>query len=104
MQGLVRGVKCCKETLRVAILKHSHFAGRDTVEGRNMFSRFGCIISSPPMQEKGLENLTVADVLMTKGEEKTGTWLWCHTNDTVDDAVKNVGFKNISKIKFSLSC
>ncbi|OMO87593.1 hypothetical protein CCACVL1_08926 [Corchorus capsularis] len=42
------------------------------------------------MQEKGLENITVADVLMTKGEENVGSWFWCRINDNVDDAMKNV--------------
>ncbi|KAF2309990.1 hypothetical protein GH714_006093 [Hevea brasiliensis] len=50
------------------------------------------------MPEKGLENLTVADVLMTKGEEKTGSWLWCRTNDTVYDAVNNMAKNNIGSL------
>jgi len=33
----------------------------------------------------------VADVLMTKGEDKIGSWLWCRTTDSVYDAVENVG-------------
>lgn len=52
---------------------------------------FGCVTSTPP-PEKGLENLTVADVLMIKDTDggKVETWISCRTNDTVFDAVKNV--------------
>jgi hypothetical protein len=84
MEGLVRGIRSCQETLRVAILKHPR-------DRRNIFSRFGRVTSSLPVREKGLENLTVADILMTKGEDKIGSWLWCRTTDSVYDAVENVG-------------
>ncbi|KAK5823838.1 hypothetical protein PVK06_018601 [Gossypium arboreum] len=50
-----------------------------------MFSRTGSVET----EEKGLENITVADVLITKGEENVGSWLWCRVNDNVDDAMKN---------------
>ncbi|KAJ9166075.1 hypothetical protein P3X46_020874 [Hevea brasiliensis] len=96
MQGLIRGVRSCQEILTVGIPKHFHW--KDIVERQNIFSRFECVISSPPMPEKGLENLTVADVLMTKGEEKTGSWLWCRTNDTVYDAVNNMAKNNIGSL------
>ena len=45
---------------------------------------------SSPLQHKGLENVTVAEVLMTKGGEKAGSWLSCCADDTVYDAVKQV--------------
>uniref|UniRef100_A0A6N2LEX4 CBS domain-containing protein n=1 Tax=Salix viminalis TaxID=40686 RepID=A0A6N2LEX4_SALVM len=91
MEGLVRGIRSCQETLRVAILKHPS-------ERRNILSRSGRVTSSIPVREKGLENLTVADVLMTKGEEKIGSWLWCHTTDSVHDAVKNMANNNIGSL------
>ncbi|KAL6574340.1 hypothetical protein OROHE_001244 [Orobanche hederae] len=47
---------------------------------------------SHKISEKGLQNKTVAEVLMTKGEEKVGSWLWCRTDDTVYDAVNRVEF------------
>ncbi|XP_052306837.1 CBS domain-containing protein CBSX3, mitochondrial-like [Populus trichocarpa] len=93
MQGLVQGVRSCQETLRVAILRHPHV--RDIIERRKILSHSGCVTSSPPVGEKGLENLTVADVLVTKGEEKLGSWLWCRTTDTVYDAVKNTYLRKI---------
>ncbi|KAK6245433.1 hypothetical protein SCA6_008523 [Theobroma cacao] len=99
MQGLIRGLRSCQETVKLSILKNS--LGRISIEGKNMFSRFGCVTSSPsPLgtQEKGLENMTVADVLMTKGEEKVGSWLWCRINDNVDDAMKNMAEHNIGSL------
>ncbi|KAI4366363.1 hypothetical protein MLD38_022250 [Melastoma candidum] len=39
--------------------------------------------------------VTVADVLMMKGDDRTGSWLWCRTDDTVYDAVKNMAGNNI---------
>ncbi|CAA7048025.1 unnamed protein product [Microthlaspi erraticum] len=60
---------------------------------------FGCVTSSPP-PEKGLENLTVADVLLTKDTDggKVDTWISCRTNDTVYDAVKNMAKHNIGSL------
>ncbi|EEF52591.1 conserved hypothetical protein [Ricinus communis] len=96
MQGLIRGVRSCKEILKIGTQRHSH--GKEIFERKNIFSRFGCVTSSPSLPQKGLENLTVADVLMTKGDEKTGSWLWCHSNDTVYDAVKNMAENNIGSL------
>ena len=69
-----------------------------------MLSRFGCVTSSQTMEmeEKGLENMTVADVLMTKEEENVGSWVSCRINDNVDDAMKNVGIdNNFQKLKWT---
>ncbi|KAF5942918.1 hypothetical protein HYC85_020560 [Camellia sinensis] len=88
MQGFIRAVRSCHETLKLAILQHSLV--RDTTEMNKIFSRCGRVTSSPPAatHQKGLENTTVADVLMTKGGEKIESWLWCSTDDTVHGAVK----------------
>ncbi|KAK4796094.1 hypothetical protein SAY86_028420 [Trapa natans] len=66
--------------------------------GINIFSRIGFTSSSSEVPQKGLENMTVSDVLMTKGEEKTGSWLWCRTNDTVRDAVKSMAQNNVGSL------
>lgn len=63
---------------------------------KNVFNRCRRVASSPALREKGLENTTVAEVLMTKGEEKVGSWLWCHTDDTILDAVKQVCSYNMN--------
>ncbi|KAJ4701958.1 CBS domain-containing protein CBSX3 mitochondrial [Melia azedarach] len=94
-------VRTCREVLRSAILKHSQ--ERYVVQGRNTCSRFGCVTSSSsssslPVEEKGLENITVAEVLMTKGDDKEGAWFCCRSNDVVDDAVKNMAQHNIGSL------
>ena len=91
MQRIVQAVRSCQEVVKAAILEKSH--GRETTKMEKIFSRLGWMSSSSPsVREKGLENVTVADILMGKGEaeESTGSWLWCHSNDIVSDAVKNV--------------
>lgn len=99
MQGMIKGVRTCQEILKGAILKHHQ--GRYVVEGRKTCSRFGCVISSSssPTEEKGLENISVAEVLMTKGDDKVGSWLCCRSDDTVEDAVKNVEFHRSENLK-----
>ncbi|MFQ6662412.1 hypothetical protein Gotur_030254 [Gossypium turneri] len=81
MQGLIQGLRSCwQERIKLAILRNSGGHNR-----KNMFSRTGSVET----EEKGLENITVADVLISKGEENVGSWLWCRVNDNVDDAMKN---------------
>lgn len=46
---------------------------------------------TPPIAHRGLENTTVAEILKTKGDDDAGKVYLCCTNDTVYDAVKNVG-------------
>ncbi|EOA38555.1 hypothetical protein CARUB_v10010365mg [Capsella rubella] len=63
---------------------------------RKVTAGFGCV-TWPPPPEKGLENLTVADVLSIK-ETDFNTWMSCRTNDTVFDAVKNMAKHNIGSL------
>ncbi|KAF5747124.1 Cystathionine beta-synthase family protein [Tripterygium wilfordii] len=97
MLGLVRGgLRSYQKTFRVPIPKH--FLGQLNVERENPLSRCRCVVSSQDMQEKGLENVTVADVLLTKGEENIGSWISCLTNDTIEDAIKNMAEHNIGSL------
>lgn len=91
MQRLVRAVRSCQEILQQSL-------GRDTAGMKNVFNRCRLVASSPAMREKGLENTTVAEVLMTKGEEKVGSWLWCRTDDTIYDAVKQMAQNNVGSL------
>lgn len=91
MQAIVRGTRSCQETYKGAILKHCQ--GKYSIN-----LRLKCLTSSPE-EEKGLENVTVSDVLKSKGEDKVGSWIWCQTDDIVDDAAKNVSFNIISEMK-----
>ncbi|KAI4374979.1 hypothetical protein MLD38_012906 [Melastoma candidum] len=91
MQGITRAIWSCRDTLRNAIM--GQITKRDSI-----LSRFGFVSSPSRVPHKGLENVTVADVLMTKGDERTGSWLWCQTDDTVYDAVKNMAENNIGSL------
>ncbi|XP_040996890.1 CBS domain-containing protein CBSX3, mitochondrial-like [Juglans microcarpa x Juglans regia] len=100
MQGLVRAIRSYQETFRAAILQQ-HGNGGAAFEVEKFLSRFGGVTSSSrssPVQLKGLENVTVAEVLMTKGGEKVGSWLWCHTDDAVIHAVKKMAANNIGSL------
>ncbi|KAK3231636.1 hypothetical protein Dsin_003517 [Dipteronia sinensis] len=99
MQGMFRGVLSIQEILKSAILQNCQ--GRYIVEGKGIYSRIGCVTSSSSsssIAEKGLENITVADILMTKGDYKVGSWLWCLADDTVDDAARNMAKNNIGSL------
>nr|KYP64593.1 hypothetical protein KK1_019195 [Cajanus cajan] len=50
------------------------------------------------MPHKGLENVTVSEVLMTKGEENIGSWLWCRVDDSVINAMKSMADNNIGSL------
>lgn len=91
MRGLARAVQSCQVITGMGTILRCRNSATGTIpRGINVFSRIGFTSSSSEVPHRGLENMTVSEVLMTKGEEKTGSWLWCRTNDTVQDAVKNV--------------
>ncbi|KAL2504082.1 Tubby like protein 6 [Abeliophyllum distichum] len=112
MQGLMRAVRSCHEPLHHKHLGCSHTGSK--TELTKVLSHHGRVTSSPTRQnkgfngiivadshtmpDKGLKNITVAEVLMTKGEEKVGSWLWCHSNDFVYDAVKQMAQNNIGSL------
>ncbi|XP_010254794.1 PREDICTED: CBS domain-containing protein CBSX3, mitochondrial [Nelumbo nucifera] len=60
-------------------------------------SRLELCAISPTIHHKGLDNTTVADVLMTKGERKDSLH-WCRTNDTVYDAVLQMAENNVGSL------
>ncbi|KAJ1384953.1 CBS domain, partial [Sesbania bispinosa] len=83
---------------RAALFQHFH--GNGIFSPNKMSSGFGRVTSSPPapMQQKGLENVTVSEALMTKGEEKVGSWLSCRVDDAVIDAMKNMAENDIGSL------
>lgn len=89
MHGIYRILQRRRNPLRAAIFQQFH--GNGIFNLNKISSGYGWVTSSPPpMQQKGLENVTVSEVLMTKGEEKVGSWLWCRVDDAVINAMKNV--------------
>ncbi|KAK4429268.1 CBS domain-containing protein CBSX3, mitochondrial [Sesamum alatum] len=110
MQSLVQAVKCCLENGHIKKLQY--LGAGSTLDLIKAFPHRGHVKSSPTkgfndptvmaqshtVPEKGLQNTTVSDVLMTKGEERVGSWLWCRSDDTVYDAVKQMAQNNIGSL------
>ncbi|KAL8250604.1 hypothetical protein R6Q59_034297 [Mikania micrantha] len=87
MQVIARVIKSCQETFRVPVLHQLQ-----------KYSENALIIESKLMHQKGLENTTVAEVLMKKEDEKVGSWLWCKSDDTVYEAAKQMAQNNIGSL------
>ncbi|XP_057434957.1 CBS domain-containing protein CBSX3, mitochondrial [Lotus japonicus] len=96
MQGIYRILRPHYYPPRAAIFQQYH--GNGIINPNKLSAGFGCVTTSPPMQQKGLENVTVSDVLMTKGEDKNGSWLWCRVDDAVINAMKNMAENNIGSL------
>lgn len=79
MQVIARVIRSCRETFRVPVLQQLQ-----------KYTENASKIVIPLMHQKGLENTTVAEVLMKKEDEKVGSWLWCKSDDTVYDAANHV--------------
>ncbi|WVZ20228.1 hypothetical protein V8G54_007550 [Vigna mungo] len=96
MLGLCGILRLRQNPLRGAIFQQ--FQGNAISNLNKISSNFGCVTSSPRQHQKGLENVTVSEVLMTKGEENIGSWLWCRTDDAVINAMKNMADNNIGSL------
>ncbi|XP_024970075.1 CBS domain-containing protein CBSX3, mitochondrial-like isoform X2 [Cynara cardunculus var. scolymus] len=84
MQIIARAIKSCQKTFHIPVLQQlqKYTENAKTIEA----------------DQKGLENTTVAEVLMTKEDEKVGSWLWCKSDDTVYDAAKQMARNNIGSL------
>ncbi|RDX75815.1 CBS domain-containing protein CBSX3, mitochondrial [Mucuna pruriens] len=96
MLGLYRILRLRQNPPRAAMFKQ--FQGHGILNLNKICSSFECVTSSPRMQQKGLENVMVSDVLMTKGEENVGSWLWCRVDDAVINAMKNMADNNVGSL------
>ncbi|KAI3759138.1 hypothetical protein L6452_06713 [Arctium lappa] len=87
MQVIARAIKSCQKTFRIPVLQQLQ-----------KYTENAPMIESRLVDRKGLENTTVAEVLMTKEDEKVGSWLWCKSDDTVYDAAKQMARNNIGSL------
>ncbi|KAK1381213.1 Cystathionine beta-synthase (CBS) family protein [Heracleum sosnowskyi] len=62
-----------------------------------MFSRYESV-SSARIEEHGFESTTISDILKGKGKSNDGSWLWCTTDDSVNDAVKSMTQHNVGAL------
>ncbi|CAJ1973299.1 unnamed protein product [Sphenostylis stenocarpa] len=96
MLGVYRILRLRQNPPRSAIFQQ--FKGNGISNLNKICSNFGCVTSSPRTQQIGLENVTVSEVLMTKGQENIGSWLWCRADDVVINAMKNMADNNIGSL------
>ena len=85
MQGIAQALAFHGKRVKLAVLQHINT--KQMFSWSNLFSA----TSTALVPHHGLENTTVAEILKTKGDDDAGAVYWCCTNDTVYDAVKQVG-------------
>lgn len=97
MQGIGRALRLHGNRLKHAVLQRLNFT--DGFYWPNIFTESA--ISTPSIPHKGLENITISELIKAKGdeqeEEQREAVYWCRTNDTVYNAVQNV-------IKYTMNC
>ncbi|XP_047324833.1 CBS domain-containing protein CBSX3, mitochondrial-like [Impatiens glandulifera] len=99
MQAISQAIRSCKEMLRFGVVSHS--ISKDSTQPlKKVLSRWGCVTSDKTITEngRGLDNTTVKEVLMTKGDGKVSSWLWCRTNDSVYDAMKQMAHNDVGSL------
>ncbi|CAL9204544.1 unnamed protein product [Musa hybrid cultivar] len=96
MQGVAKAIQAHGNRLKHAVLQHLRFT--DGFYWPNIVTRFETAISTPRIPHKGLENITVYELLKAKGEEEKEAVYWCCTSDTVYDAVQNMTQHNIGAL------
>lgn len=88
MQGVAKAIRIHGNRLKQAVLQH--MMSTDNFSWANLITRFQTESHNLILPHKGLENITVAEILKVKGENEAGTVYWCRTSDSVFTAVQNV--------------
>lgn len=99
MQGIAKAIGIHGNRLKKAVLQHM---STDNFSWVHLMTRFQTDLPNPRLPHKGLENITVAEILKVKGDNEAGSVYWCRTSDTVFDAVQHVS-SNIS-LKHIMKC
>lgn len=91
MQGIVRAVRSWQETLKIAISQQS--CRRETNQVEKLLE--GTELGDSAFLLKGLENITVAEIVSRIGDGSiSSSWLSCRADDIAIDAVQNVVMLN----------
>ncbi|XP_022961868.1 CBS domain-containing protein CBSX3, mitochondrial-like isoform X1 [Cucurbita moschata] len=91
MQGIVRAIRSWQETLKIANSHHS--CRRETNQVEKILEGSESRGSSSPL--KGLENITVAEIVSRNGDGSIGSsWFSCSADDAAIDTVQNVMARN----------
>ncbi|CAM6118233.1 unnamed protein product [Calypogeia fissa] len=88
MQGLTRALQLHGKAVSGGVLNRMSVG----------FRSFSEASPAQGLQEEGFENTTIADILKSKGAKGDGSWLWCSTDDTVFEAVKQMTTNNVGAL------
>lgn len=88
MQGVAKALRVHGNRLKHAVLQHLNFT--DGLGFPSILTRSDSANSTPRIPHKGLENITVSELLKSKGEDENQVVFSCRTSDGVYDAVQNV--------------
>lgn len=88
MQGVAKALRVHGNRLKHAVLQHLNFT--DGLGFPSILTRSDSANSTPRVPHKGLENITVSELLKSKGEDENQEVYCCRTCDGVYDAVQNV--------------
>ncbi|KAJ3685021.1 hypothetical protein LUZ61_014185 [Rhynchospora tenuis] len=95
MQGVAKAIRLHGSRLKQAVLQHM---STDNLSLVNLMTRFQTDTRDTTLAHKGLENITVAEILRIKGEHEAGNVYWCTTSDTVYDAVQHMTEQNVGAL------
>ncbi|KAJ3695306.1 hypothetical protein LUZ60_000683 [Juncus effusus] len=95
MQGVAKALRFHGNRLKHAVLQHM---STDNLSLVNLISHFQTTSPTSSIAFKGLENITVSEILKTKGKDEAGELYTCRTSDRVYDAVQNMMQHNIGAL------
>ncbi|XP_022996686.1 CBS domain-containing protein CBSX3, mitochondrial-like isoform X2 [Cucurbita maxima] len=95
MQAIVKALRSWQETLKIANSQHS--CRRETNQVEKFLEGSESRGSSSPL--KGMENITVAEIVSRKGDGSIGSsWFSCSADDAAIDTVQNMARNNVGSL------
>ncbi|XP_074581687.1 CBS domain-containing protein CBSX3, mitochondrial-like [Curcuma longa] len=96
MQGVAKALRVHGNRLKHAVLQHLNFT--DGLGSPSLLTRSDSARSTARVPHKGLENVTVSELLKSKGEDESQAVYFCRTSDGVYDAVQNMVEHNVGAL------
>ncbi|BBN06453.1 hypothetical protein MPTK1_3g21280 [Marchantia polymorpha subsp. ruderalis] len=88
MQSLTRIIQSQGKAISGGVLQRMSVATRS----------FSDTNASQKLEDVGFESTKISDILKDKGDKASGAWLWCSTDDSVYDAVKQMTSHNVGAL------
>jgi len=89
MQSLTRIIQSQGKAIAGGVLQRISVASTRSFSDANV---------SQKLEDVGFESTKISDILKEKGVKSDGSWLWCSTDDTVYDAVKQMTSHNVGAL------